>query len=258
MKKAAHDYSSFFQINEEQQRVWRNFCVKHAVTLSDLLCASVGLALHRCCEGDVEIPQCLFINNVNSTREQQCYDHVIGCFLRSQAIKLNLSGEKTLLELVKQVQRSALETSRYQYSSSLVKLASVGDLNCSKQSLKSFLISCIEKVCMPMNNKPYHLSSPILSACKRLANLNEGRGFVVNVNIWNSFFSKQACDTLRLFGSDCCPVRAEHEDIFNIDDVLDVCLFKDTATNTAYLALSANLKPDFREHLGRAMLTILN
>jgi amino acid adenylation domain-containing protein len=258
MEQAAHDYSSFFQISEEQQRIWRNFCVKHAVTLSDLLCASVGLALQRCCEGDVDIPQRLFINNVNSTREQQCYDHVIGCFLRSQAIKLDLSGKNTLLKLAKNVQRSALETSRHQYSSSLVKLAAVGDLNCSKHSLKSFLISCVGKICTYINNKPYHLSSPILSACKRLANLDSARGFVVNVNIWGSFFSEQEHDTLRLFGENCCAIHAEHKDILNINGVLDVCLFKDMSTNTAYLALSANLKPDFRDHLGQVMLNILN
>ncbi|MDF1827553.1 MAG: amino acid adenylation domain-containing protein [Legionellaceae bacterium] len=258
MKKADHDYSSFFEIDEAQQRVWRNFCVKHAVTLSDLLCASVGIALQRCCQDDVEIPQRLFINSVNSTREQQCYDHVIGCFLRSQAIKLDLGGDNTLLKLAKQVQRSARETSRHQYSSSLVKLAAVGDLNCSKQSIKSCLIACIEKICARISNKPYHLSLPILNACKRLANLDSDRGFVVNVNIWSSFFSEHEQDASKLFGADCCPIHVEHEDVFNIDDVLDVCLFKDVATNTAYLALSANLKPNFREHLGQAMLSILH
>jgi hypothetical protein len=258
MEQVDHDYSSFFQIDEAQQRVWRDFCVKHGVTLSDLLCAFVGLALQRCCEGDVRIPQRLFINNVNSTREQQCYDHVIGCFLRSQAIKLDLSGKNTLLKLAKQVQRSARETSRYQYSSSLVKLAAVGDLNCRKHSLKSCLIACVEKICTHINNKPYHLSLPILNACKRLANLDSDRGFVVNVNIWSSFFSEHEQDACTLFGSDCCAIHTAHEDVFNIDDVLDVCLFKDVVTNTAYLALSANLKPDFREHLGQAMLGMLH
>lgn len=264
MKKAGHGYSSFFPIDETKQRVWRDFCVEHAVTLSDLLCASVGLALRHCCEKDIDIPERLFINSVKSTRENPSYDNVIGCFLRAQAIKLDLSGDKTIVNLAKQVQNSALETSRHQYSSSLVKLSAIGDLNCSQKGIQSLLISCVQAVCHKIKNKPYHMSSSILSACKRLAELDGQRGFVVNVNIWNNFFSESSSsqgsyqDSSRLFGSPCCPTNSVQKDIFNIDDVLDVCIFKDRETETSYLALSANLKPDFREHLGDVLLNILN
>tara|TARA_R110002126_G_scaffold273866_1_gene418509 strand:+ start:28202 stop:31534 length:3333 start_codon:yes stop_codon:yes gene_type:complete len=262
MEKTGYSYSSFFTIDEEKQRAWRKFCVEHAVTLSDFLCASVGFALRHCCENDMDIPKRLFINSVKSTRENPCYDNVIGCFLRAQAIKLDLSNHETLAKLAKQVQSSALETSEHQYSSSLVKLSAIGDLNCSQKGLQSLLISCVEKVCHKIKNKPYHLSSPILNACKRLANLDGKRGFVINVNIWNNFFSEQHQssyqDPAGLFGRASCATHASQQDILKIDDVLDVCIFKNVESNTPCLALSANLHPDFRNQLGQFLLNILN
>ena len=81
---------------------------------------------------------------------------------------------------------------------------------------------------------------------------------MINVNIWNSFFggSKQA--EKRLFGTFCEPVPLDKKDIFMINDVLDVCLLKDGADDTAFLVLSANLDPAFREQLGQTVLDALN
>lgn len=256
--KAEHSYSSFFELDERLLVSWRSFCSDHAVTLNDLLCASVGLALQKCCQDDIYMPERLFINCVKSTREDPCYDDVIGCFLRAQPIKLDLSGEKSIVSLAKQVQKSVLETSTYQYSSSLVKLAAIGDLNCSQKSMKPLLLSCFEKLFSKMKQKPYYLSSPILNACKRLAKLDRKRGFVVNVNIWNSFFSEYHQNPSQLFGSSCQAIASEQKDMLSIDDVLDVCVFKDLEKNASFLALSANLKPEFREHLGQVLLNLLN
>ena len=256
VEKAGHAYSSFFEIDDAQLLAWREFCVDHAVTLNDLLCASVGLALRHCCQHDMRVPQQLFINSVKSTRENPCYDKVIGCFLRAQPIKLDLGEDSNIASLAKQVQSSVLETSTHQYASSLVKLAAIGDLNCSKKSIKPWLISLLDVLLGHMRKQPYHLSSPILNACKRLAKFDRKQGFVVNVNIWNSFFSNQQKAPDQLFGASCEAITSEQKDIFNIDDVLDVCLFKDLEKNTSFLALSANLKPGFREYLGQTLLNI--
>lgn len=256
--KSGYCYSSFFEIDEKILLAWRHFCVAHAVTLNDLLCASVGLALKHCCQDDINMPKRLFINSVKSTREDPCYDDVIGCFLRAQPIKLDLSVEKNIVDLAKQVQKSTLETSIHQYCSSLVKLAAIGDLNCSQKSIKPFFISIIEMFFCKMKKQPYYLSSPILKAYKRLAKLDRKRGFVVNVNIWNNFFSEHDQNPSQLFGVNCHPIYSEQKDIFNIDDVLDVCLFKDREKNTSFLVLSANIKPDFREHLGRTLLSFVH
>ncbi|MCH9756602.1 MAG: amino acid adenylation domain-containing protein [Gammaproteobacteria bacterium] len=255
--KQAHAYSTFLPIEEAQLKKWRAFCIKHAITLNDLLCAGVGAILHQNVQEVKSMPEHLFINVVKSTREDPVYDEVIGCFLRAQPIKLNLTGKKDMVALAKQVQQSALETAPHQYASSLIKLSSIGDLDHSAKWIKPFLISLLGMFSGNMRQQPYALSAPILNACKRLAVLEQRHGFVVNVNIWDSFFSSSKEKSARLFGAMCEPVPLEQKDIFTINDVLDICLLKDSAKNQAFLVLSANLQPEFREHLGRSLLDTL-
>ncbi len=252
-----HSYSTFFPIESHQLKKWRAFCIDNAVTLNELLCGAIGAALHDSCKEEVSVPEQLFINMVKSTREDPCFDEVIGCFLRTHAIKLDLTGEKNLVRLAKQVQQSVLETAPHQNASSLIKLASIGQLDYSKKRIKPLLISLAARVFSKMRRQPYYLSAPILNACKRLAALDRERGFVVNVNIWNSFFGGQKEAEERFLGTTCEPVPLTKEDIFTINDVLDVCLLRDTVEDTSFLVLSANLKPEFREHLGRTLLAVL-
>ena len=150
-----------------------------------------------------------------------------------------------------------LETASHQKASSLIKFAAIGQMDYSKKGMKWFLISLIARVFGKMRRQPYYLSAPILNACKRLAALDREGGFVVNVNIWNSFFGGQKEAAERLLGTTCEPVPLSQKDIFTINDVLDVCLLRDTAEESSFLVLSANLKPEFREHLGRTLLDVL-
>ncbi|MDF1646012.1 MAG: amino acid adenylation domain-containing protein [Legionellaceae bacterium] len=256
-EKQKHSYSTFFPIAAHQLKRWRAFCIDNAVTLNDLLCAAIGATLHYSCEKEINVPEQLFINTVKSTREDPCFDEVIGCFLRTQAIKLDLTGEKSMVHLAKQVQQSVLETASHQYASSLIKLASIGQLSYSNKRVKPLLIALAANIFGNLRKQPYYLSSPILNACRRLASLDRERGFVVNVNIWDSFFGGQKEATQRLFGSTCEPVPLNKEDIFTINDVLDVCLLRDVAQDKSFLVLSANLRPEFREHLGQNLLNVL-
>jgi hypothetical protein len=258
MNAKSHAYSSFFSIEAKQIKQWRAFCIEHAVTLNDMLCAATGMALHHVCQAETNIPEQLFMNTVKSTREDPCFDEVIGCFLRTQAIKLDLSGEKSMTSLVKQVHQSALETAPHQSASGLIKLASIGHLDESNRRIKPFLIAVLASLSGRVRRQPYYLSAPILNACKRLAKLDSPRGFVVNVNIWNSFFGGKAEVAQHLFGRRCEAVPLHQKDIFTVNEVLDVCLLNDAAENSAFLVLSANLKPEFREHLGDTLLGILN
>ena len=258
VEKSRYQYSSFFEIDKKTLCGWRNFCSKHAVTFHDLLCASIGIALRLCCQNDVCIPQNLLINSVKSTREESCYDEVVGCFLHTQSIKINLAKTDKVEHLAKQVQRAVLETSAYQSSSILVKLAAIGSLNCSKKSIKPFFISLIEMMLSSHRKRLYHLSSPVLSACKRLAKLNPKRGFVININIWNNLFLENQKNISRFFGTTCQTIPSGNNDLLNVQDVLDVCVFKDFEKNTSFLVLSANLKPAFREQLGRVLLNLLD
>lgn len=257
LKKQQHNYSTFFPIEAEQLKQWRGFCTKNAVTLNDMLCAAIAAALQDVCQADMKIPKQLFMNTVKSTREAPCFDEVIGCFLKTQAIKLDLTGEKNIEHLAKQARQSALETAAHQSVSSLIKLASIGQLDESKHKIKPLLITLLTRLSSKMRRQPYYLSKPILDACKRLAKLDSNRGFVVNVNIWHSFFGGVQDRAERLFGSTCEPLGLDKKDIFTINEVLDVCLLKDSAEATSFLVLSANLKPEFREQLGQKVLDVL-
>ncbi|MDX2346353.1 MAG: amino acid adenylation domain-containing protein [Legionella sp.] len=258
LKKSAHTYSSFFPIEANQLKKWRTFCIEHAVTLNDVLCAAIGAALHHTCQDDIEIPEQLFMNTVKSTRADPAFDDVIGCFLKTQTIKLDLTGEKNIRDLSKKVQQSVLETAAHQDASSLIKLSSVGQLSAVTKRIKPMFVALITNLLSQTRRQPYYLSKPILKACKRLSRLDSKHGFVVNVNIWNSFFGKHQSGADDLFGRTCEAIPEEQKDIFSINDVLDVCLFKDSAEAKAFLVLSANLKPEFREHLGNTVLELLN
>ncbi len=250
-------YSTFFPIEPSQLKKWRAFCISHAVTLNELLCGAIGAALRHSCKEEMIVPERLFINMVKSTREDPSFDEVIGCFLRTHAIKLDLTGNKDLACLAKQVQQSVLETAAHQKASSLVKFAAVGQVGAAKKRVKSMLISLAANTMSRLRWQPYYLSTPILNACKRLAAFDREGQFIVNVNIWNSFFCSKREAEEHFLGSKCEPLPLAQEDIFTISDVLDVCLLKDSAKNTSYLVLSANLKPAFREHLGRTLLDVL-
>jgi hypothetical protein len=257
-KKNSSSYSTFFPIDVAQLKKWRALCVQHCLTLNDLMCAAIGMALQRRCEKEVVMPEQLFINRVKSTREDPSFDEVIGCFLETQAIKLDLTGDKNIVHLAKQVQQSVLETAPYQSASGLIKLASIGQLDEIKKGIQFLLMSGLTKILSKSKKQPYYLSTPILNACKRLAMVNRRRGFVVNVNIWHSFFGGHKSSLDQLFGVGCEPIALNKKDIFTIDEVLDVCLLKDTAKDQSFLVLSANLKPEFREELGQIVLDVLN
>lgn len=255
-EKQGYTYSSFFEIEEKRLAAWRALCAKQGVTFSDLICASIALTLHGASD-EVNLSEQLFINTVKSTREDPAYDEVIGCFLRTQPVKLDLSTEKNILALAKQAQQSALETEPHQYASTLMKLASLGALYENNRSIKSGMIALISLLLKRTSKHSYLLSQPILNACKRLTALGSQPGFVVNLNIWNSFLHEPQKKSDYLFGRSCEAVPLEEKDIFKINDVLDICFFRDTAQNKSFMVLSSNLVPEFREHLGEVLLDAL-
>lgn len=256
-RKNGHTYSSFFPISDIQLSKWRSICVAHAVTLNEYLCAALGLSLIRCSNGIMKVPDSLFINTVKSTREDPYYDEVIGCFLRTQPVKLDFVDSKNITSLAQQIQRAEIETAAHQHASSLIKLASIGRVNYKEKKLLPFLITLFSQLCGNSRKGPYFLHKSILKACKRLAGINRGQQFLLNVNIWNNFFVNRQGMPNSLFGKTCQPVPLQQADIFTIDGVLDVCLMRDGSQNTPFLVISANLTPEFRTRLGKTLLNIL-
>lgn len=255
---STQSYSSFFEINEDQLTKWRDFCKQHAVTLNDLLCAAIGKALHQFSKTDVSLPQHVFVNRVKSTRENPALDKVMGCFLCAQPIKLDLHTERDLKSFIQQVQQSVVDTTPHQSVSSLIKLASIGRFTPAKRQFKARLLAFMSAASGRIKKSSYYFSGPMLRACKRLASIDDEPGFIINVNIWDSFFKEKKQTGAALFGVPCQPIPVEETDILVIHDVLDVCLLRDTSENKAFLVLSANLTPAFRQSLGERLLDVLD
>ncbi|MDF1756860.1 MAG: non-ribosomal peptide synthetase [Legionellaceae bacterium] len=253
-QQSNYSFSSYFPISNTQINHWKEICITNTVTLNDLLCAAISKAIYNICGNTMQIPNNIFINTVKSSRDDPCYDAVIGCFLKSQPVKINMRNIPNLAELSKQVQQCVTETSYYQYASSIIKLASVGRLKSSDNKIKSMLISLIARIYCKLSKHPHNLTLPIIRACKRLAAIDKEHGYLININIWDNFFLQK---TKNLFGAKCKPTPIQEKDILAINGVLDVCLFRDSTNNQAFLVISANLKPEFRENLGKEMLRVL-
>lgn len=249
-------HSSAFEISEQQIRDWKKFCIQHTLTLNDLLSAAIALSLKQGFAKELPIPENLFINTVKSSREDPSFDNVIGCFIKAQPIKLTLKDQNSLVDLAKQAQHSNSETANHQYASSLIKLSSIGQVNCSPNWIKCLRITLLTKLYSQIFKKAHNLNLPIVKACKRLARINDDRGFLINVNIWHNFFSTSK--TKEICGKICEEIPTLQKDISVINGVLEVCLMRDDFTNKAYLIISANLKSDIRDIIGKELLHVLN
>ena len=251
----SHSCTTIFKISEQQVEKWKKFCINNTVTLNDLFCAGISLALKRVFGNKIPLPEKLFINTVKSSREDPCFDGVIGCFLKAQPIKLSLNNQNNLISLAKEAQKSNIETANYQYASSLIKLASIGRVNSSPNRIKSMLLAIFAKMYLKISKQTHNINLPVLKACKRLAKVNSNRGFVINVNIWYSFFATNK--NLRLMGKNCQAIAIERKDISAINGLFDVCLMRDDLTNLPYLIISTNLISEIREQIGSQLLSIL-
>lgn len=249
--------SSYIEIDEAILTKLRKFCSKNHVNLSDVLSAALGMSLVTCSENKASQHHKLFINTVKSTRDDPHYDHIIGCFLRINPIKLDLNQPNmTLTHLAKQAQLSSLETTEHQRASNLVKLASIGQLPCSKKQIKRLLTSIALTLCAKLFKRP-RISPSVLNACKILSSVERDQGFVVNLNIINNFFSNTPISDKNLLGVPCQTVPMHSYQVSQVKYVLDVCCMRDSNNNTPFVVISGNLTPAFRQLIGKTLIRIL-
>ncbi len=249
-------HSSIFPITEQQIKQWKELCIAHTITLNDLFSAAIALTLKYVFAKEITIPEKLFINTVKSSREDPSFDEVIGCFIKAQPIKLTLKDQNNLVSLAKQAQSANTETASHQYASSLIKLSSVGQVDCSPNHIKCLRIALFTKLYSQLFKKTHNLNLPVMNACKRLTRINNNRGFLININIWQNFFNttvnKQIC------GSTCQQIPNLQKDIPVINGVFEVCLMRDDLTNQAYLIISTNLHEHIRDNIGIKLLHTIN
>lgn len=257
LEKQKLPFSTYIEIPELILTKIRKFCVRNRVNISDVLCAATSLSLLNCCKNETEFPQQLLINTVKSTRDDPHFDNVIGCFLRLHPIIMNLNKERTLVSLAKQAHRSTLETTEHQRTSSLVKLASIGQLPCGKKnifrSLFSLVTSVLSKVSQSVNINP-----TVLKACATLSSFERRNNFIININILGSFVADTPKKNQQpLFGVPNQAIPHYSFDLSNVEYVFDVCFLRDSNRNIPFVVISANLTPAFKERFGKTLLAIL-
>lgn len=253
-----HPYSTFFPIDREKIEKWRAFCVKHALTFNELLCAALGLTLFEHADKAAMDSKALAINMVKSTREDASYDEVLGCFLTTHAIKLAFTEEQHLLGMAKKVQDAIQTAAAYQKTSSLIKLGAIGGPDTQKMNLNMLILELLERIMRRVPQKPYYLNACILNACKRLARRYPASDFLVNVNIWQNFFALDNGHEQRIFGKREVAIPRPTHDVFTIHNVLDVCLFRNGIKGEVFMVISAHLRPEFRKLLGSSLLQNLD
>ena len=234
------------------------FCAQHCVGLNDVLCAATSLALFQCCNQDLScVPHKLLISHLKSTRDEPQYDHVMGCFLRMDILKLSLDHQTTLVDLANQAQQSAYETSLFQRASSLVKIAAIGKQPKIKKPLVTFFTG-IGLTLLAKSFPKFQLNKSLINACKTLAVADRTQQFFINVNIHNDFLIEPEqplpTDLLGLPKRDI-PLYAYPARV--IPYTLDIAFHRTNDQNMPFITVATNLIPAFQKKLGENLISII-
>lgn len=238
-------YSSYLNLSNDIIIHLNHLCIAASISITDLLCASVVLSLKKSIE---HLKGEMIINIIRSTRNNESHDKMIGCFLRIDAIKVDLDTTLNFIELAKQIQQSRIETEPYQACSGMVKLACLDQKNLIKHLAMNFVGTIYCKLF-----KKTKLNFTMLQMYARLKSLKNKQQFIVNINLLHHFL--QDTNNESLFGKELVKIKLHEYDLSLINNVLDICLFKNM--DDSYLVVSGNLKLGFRERLGRNIIQFL-
>lgn len=250
-------YSTYMKIPETNLNVLQKFCAIHRVSLQDGLCAALALALVHCSNNKSVKSKQFFMNIVKSTRDNMSYDHTIGCFLRLEPIKVEISKKSTFTQLAKQIRQSTIDTNPYQRCSSVVKLACIGLFQKGKNKVRSLLIRFGIGLYTILVRNPT-LNRKVLKHCGYLFPIDQSNLFILNFNMQRNFIlDVNQPKKNGLFGLKLKNTEIFQYDLLNIDNVFDICFFRDSNSNNPYVVISANLKPSLREEIAHEMINIM-
>jgi amino acid adenylation domain-containing protein len=239
----------------------RQFCVQHTVAINDVLSAALSLALLQCCDNDSRcIPHKLVIFSTKSTRDDPQYDKTIGCFLRVDPIKLEITPQSTLPTLAKQAQQSAQIGAPFQHASSLIKYASVGKIQlCApRKSIKRCIIHRFFTLLAKFFPE-LHLDRSLFDACELIAVMDKTKQFLMNINMPSDFLdnpAQKSPSTLLGLSERAIP----HIPFRNhtVRYMLDVFFLRDEHQgHKPYIVITSNLRPDFQQRLGETIASII-
>jgi len=242
-------YSTYLHFPLEQVKNMRQIGANASVSFSDIFCASVSLTLNKLAEHSKDK---VFINLTRSVRNNTIHDNIIGCFLRLDPIKVDLKSKQNLIELAKTIQQSRIDTEPHQGCSGMIKLACLNK-NYRKKYIRKLLDYMISVIYCRLFRKS-KINPTLFMMYLRLSSLRTKQHFVVNINLLHRFFSPKLDETL--FGLELIKNKSHGLDLLNIDNILDICLFRNH--DNAYLVISGNLRVSFREQIGNEIIKIIS
>ncbi|HCA89735.1 MAG: non-ribosomal peptide synthetase [Legionellaceae bacterium] len=245
------NYSSYIAIPEAIINQTQMFCIEQTCSLQDTLTAALTLTL----ASFYEQPTPIVINRVKSIRHYDEIDKSIGCFLSLEPLKLTLKPKTILKEYLLDIQQTLADTHKHQNALTLNKLAALVPAQRSSLVLEKML-----KLGLALYHCGYpdlHLNPKLSLILAKLATLNRRKDFMVTLNIWPNFLTYPSATRNTLFNMTEISTSLLHQDLVNVDYLLDVCFMRDNAYQ-AYLVISGNLTPKFREQLAHNIISCLN
>lgn len=249
-KMGKKSYSNYINVASSVVKKAQQICMKSSVSITDLLCAAVTLALKRVAE---HLNNKIYINIIRSVRDHDIHEKMIGCFLRLDPIKVDVKTSLNLIALAKEIQKSRIETEAYQSCSGMIKLACLNHVY-RKQFIRQFFLDAFFNLYYYMFRK-FKLNLTMLMMYGRLSALRTKDQFLVEINMLNNFISSH--QDLNLFGFKLERTRLHKHDLLNIDNVLDISFMRNETLDQTYLVISSNLKEDFRKRIGYEIMNVI-
>lgn len=254
-----YNYSTYVRIPIKTISNLQKLCISNQFSINSALFAALALALCHCCKQHYNSKdQPIFMYLVKSTREDKTYDQTIGCFLRMDAIKVEVKKGLNLVDLSKNIHLASVEVSSYQSFPGLAKLIFAGSLGLFTK--KKYTISLL-KIIIYIYKFLFRISKldfKILNLCAYLASFKQKNDFIINLNLHPNFlYYNQAKSELNLFNFKAHNIDLPKHDLIKTNNCLDICFLCEDASNTPYIVVSANLRPDFRELIAQETLKII-
>lgn len=240
--------STYVKLPENFLYKIKSISINAHVTIADLLCAATAISLKKYV-GHLNHNKILF-NVIRSMRDHEVFDKMIGCFLRIDPVKIDVTCTADLITLSKYIQQSRLIAEPYQACSSMVKLACL-EKKPQYRFIKIYIINTIATICAWLFKKLL-LNPGVVGMYGRLSCLKQANSFIVNINISNQFIYPKL--QRNLFGFKVQKAKIYKYDLCAIAHVLDLCFLRDPISNQAYLVISAHLTNKFRQQLGQEIV----
>ena len=245
--------TSYFLIPENELMSLQNFCNNNRLSISDSLCAAICLALSEYLDNDKSpYNNMAAITFIKSTRDNDVYDKIVGLFIRTNLIKVDLNGKPSFIELAKRIQKSMVITASYQSSPAIAKLAYALKTHWENKKIRSWMMKLVITLFVNIFKK-LKLNSDVILMFGRIFLARTRQNFFINVNILNNFMLNERNKNHNLFGLPMEKVKCHQSDKMVNKGLLDITFYRDTEQQ-AYLILSSNLMPDFRQLIGNAII----